>query len=40
MPRYLLQMQADQKYAIVVDTQKARLYVYQNDKGTPRFVAD
>jgi len=40
VPRYLLQMQADQKYAIVVDTQKARLYVYQNDKGTPRFVAD
>jgi murein L,D-transpeptidase YafK len=40
VPRYLLQMQADQKYAIVVDTQKSRLYVYQNDKGTPRFVAD
>ncbi|MDP2793915.1 MAG: L,D-transpeptidase family protein [Sulfurisoma sp.] len=40
VPRYLLQMQADQKYAIVVDTRKARLYVYQNDKGTPRFVAD
>jgi murein L,D-transpeptidase YafK len=40
VPRYLLQMQADQKYAIVVDTQKARLYVYQNDNGTPRFVAD
>ena len=40
VPRYLLQMQADQKYAVVVDTQKARLYVYQNDKGTPRFVAD
>jgi len=40
VPRYLLQMPRDQKYAIVVDTQKARLYVYQNDKGTPRFVAD
>lgn len=40
VPRYLLQMPADQKYAIVVDTQKSRLYVYQNDKGTPRFVAD
>jgi murein L,D-transpeptidase YafK len=40
VPRYLLQMERDQKYAIVVDTQKARLYVYQNDKGTPRFVAD
>ena len=40
VPRYLLQMQPDQKHAIVVDTQKARLYLYQNDKGRPRFVAD
>ncbi len=40
VPRYLLQMQQDQKYAIVVDTKKSRLYLYQNDKGMPRFVAD
>ncbi|MCX7175107.1 MAG: L,D-transpeptidase family protein [Proteobacteria bacterium] len=40
VPRYLLQMRADQNYAIVVDTQKSRLYLYQNEKGTPRFVAD
>jgi len=40
VPRYLLQMQPDQKHAIVVDTQKARLYLYQNDNGRPRFVAD
>jgi murein L,D-transpeptidase YafK len=40
VPRYLLQMQADQKHAIVVDTQKSRLYLYQNDNGRPRFVAD
>ena len=40
VPRYLLQMRPDQDYAIVVDTQKARLYLYQNEKGTPRFVAD
>lgn len=40
VPRYLLQMQPDQKYAIVVDTKKSRLYLYQNEKGTPRFVAD
>ena len=26
--------------AIVVDTQKSRLYLYQNDNGRPRFVAD
>lgn len=40
VPRYLLQMQPDQKHAVVVDTQRSRLYLYQNDKGRPRFVAD
>jgi len=43
VPRYLLQMQADQRYAIVVDTKRSRLYLYENDKangGRPRFVAD
>ncbi|MCK6405040.1 MAG: L,D-transpeptidase family protein [Rhodocyclaceae bacterium] len=40
VPRYLLQMQPDQKHAVVVDTQKARLYLYENDGGHPRFVAD
>jgi murein L,D-transpeptidase YafK len=40
VPRYLLQLRNDQKYAVVVDTQKSRLYLYENDKGTPRFVAD
>ena len=40
MPRYLLQMGAEQKYAVVVDTRRARLYVYKNENGTPRFVAD
>jgi murein L,D-transpeptidase YafK len=40
VPRYLMQMRDDQKYAIVVDTRRARLYVYQNDNGKPRFVAD
>lgn len=40
IPRYLMQMSAGQKYAVVVDTQKSRLYLYQNDDGRPRFVAD
>jgi len=40
VPRYLLQMRPDQKHAIVVDTDKARLYLYRNDDGRPRFVAD
>jgi len=40
VPRYLLQMHPEQKYAVVVDTQKARLYLYRNVSGRPRFVAD
>lgn len=40
VPRYLLQLRPDEKFAVVVDTQKSRLYLYQNDHGTPRFVAD
>ncbi len=40
VPRYLLQMGTEQRYAIVVDTRRARLYVYRNDDGKPRFVAD
>ncbi|GBG03017.1 hypothetical protein AZSI13_23440 [Azospira sp. I13] len=42
VPRYLMQMVPEQKYAVVVDTQKSRLYLYENDQkaGRPRFVAD
>ena len=43
IPRYLLQMQPDQRHAIVVDTKRSRLYVYENDLkngGRPRFIAD
>lgn len=43
VPRYLLQMPPDQRYAIVVDTQRSRLYLYENDRshdGRPRFIAD
>jgi murein L,D-transpeptidase YafK len=43
VPRYLLQLRNDQKFAVVVDTQKSRLYLYQNDAkdgSAPRFVAD
>ena len=40
VPRYLLQLNSNQKHAIVVDTKRSRLYLYQNDNGTPRFVAD
>jgi len=40
VPEYLLQFDPSQHYAIVVDTSKSRLYLYKNDRGTPRYVAD
>ena len=40
VPRYLLQMNPQQKHAIVVDTENSRLYLYRNEDGSPRFVAD
>jgi murein L,D-transpeptidase YafK len=40
IPRYLLQLRDDQKYALVVDTHRSRLYLYENIAGTPQFVAD
>jgi murein L,D-transpeptidase YafK len=40
VPRYLMQLRDDQKYAVVVDTHRSRLYLYANQGGRPRFVAD
>lgn len=40
IPRYLLQMQSEQKYAIIADTGKSRLYIFQNAGGIPRYIAD
>ncbi len=39
-PRYLWQLDAQQKYALVVDTSRSTLYVYENIKGEPRYVTD
>jgi murein L,D-transpeptidase YafK len=39
-PKYLLQMQPEQKYAVIADTGKSRLYIYQNVGGQPRYLAD
>lgn len=39
-PQYLWQLDPDQLHAIVVDTSKSRLYLYRNDGGKPRYVAD
>jgi murein L,D-transpeptidase YafK len=40
VPRYLLQMPADQKHAVVVDTSRSRLYVYENNLKRIRLVND
>lgn len=39
-PQYLWQLNAEQKYALVVDTSRSTLYVYENVKGEPRYVTD
>jgi len=40
VPKYLLQLNAAQKHAIVVDTRLSTLYVFENRGGTPHYVAD
>ncbi len=40
VPRNLLQFRRDQTHALVVDSKRSRLYVFQNDRGQPRFVSD
>ena len=40
LPRYIWKLDAQQKYAIVVDTSRSTLYVYENIKGEARYIAD
>ena len=40
MPRAILEMRSDQKYALIVDAKRSRLYVYQNVGGRPKFLTD
>jgi len=40
LPRYVLQMDAGQKYALVIDSRRSRLYVFENVGGRPQYVAD
>jgi len=39
-PDYLWRLDPEYAHAIVVDTAKSRLYLYSNDNGTPRYMAD
>ena len=40
LPRYVLQLHAEQKHVLVVDSRRSRLYVFENVGGRPHFVAD
>ncbi|MBI3903696.1 MAG: L,D-transpeptidase family protein [Nitrosomonadales bacterium] len=40
VPQFLWQLDAQQRYAIVVDTSKSTLYLYENVNGEPHYVAD
>src|SRR5207244_12845768 len=40
LPRYVLQLHPGQKHALVVDSRRSRLYVYANDGGKPKLIAD
>jgi murein L,D-transpeptidase YafK len=40
IPKFLWQLDAQQRYAIVVDTSKSTLYLYENVNGEPHYVAD
>lgn len=40
VPRYLLQLDATQTSAIVIDAGRSRIYVYAIENGTPRLVRD
>jgi murein L,D-transpeptidase YafK len=40
LPRYMLQLPPQEKHAFVVDSRRSRLYVFENENGRPRLVAD
>jgi len=39
-PKFLWRLDPQQRHAIVVDTSKSTLYLYENIDGEPRYVAD
>lgn len=40
LPEPLWQLDSSQQHVIVVDADKSRLYVYRNEDGKPRYIAD
>jgi len=40
VPKYLLQLDTEQKHVLIVDTRQSTLYVFENNNGVPRYLAD
>ena len=40
LPRLVLQLHSAQKHVLLVDSRRSRLYVFSNDGGRPRLIAD
>jgi murein L,D-transpeptidase YafK len=40
LPAYVLQLHAEQKHVLVVDSRRSRLYVFANAEGRPQLIAD
>jgi murein L,D-transpeptidase YafK len=40
LPRQILQLHEGQQHALLVDSRRSRLYVFSNDAGRPRLIAD
>jgi murein L,D-transpeptidase YafK len=40
LPRAVLQLHAEQKYVLMVDSKRSRLYVFANAQGKPKLIAD
>ncbi|MGH8703847.1 MAG: L,D-transpeptidase family protein, partial [Burkholderiales bacterium] len=40
LPRHVLLLHPEQKHALVVDSRRSRLYLFENVGGRPQFVAD
>lgn len=40
VPRAILQLRDDQKFALLVDAKRSRMYVYENVSGRLKFVSD
>ncbi|MFA5081139.1 MAG: L,D-transpeptidase family protein [Hydrogenophilaceae bacterium] len=40
LPKQILQLSANQKYALLADASRARLYIFENVNGEPRLIRD